>query len=74
MLWVNFALIINNPPDGLKVTVTPSTGIFKGSFLYPVPGKKPKRTDFSGVLCQDQTISRGFFLGPGGSGTVSLSP
>jgi hypothetical protein len=66
-------LIINNPPDDLKVTVTPSSGVLKGSFLYPVPGKLPKLTNFSGVLFQDQIIGGGLFIGPDGSGSVSLT-
>ena len=64
-------LAITDPQDGLKVTITNSTGIFKGSFEYP-PGKK--RKDFTGVLYQDQFNGGGFFLGPAGSGTVSLTP
>lgn len=68
-------LIITNPQDSLKVTITPSTGIFKGYFKYSpaVPGGKAKLTDFGGVLFQDQIMGNGFFLGPNGSGTVSLT-
>ena len=64
-------LTITNPPDKLKVSITPSTGVFKGSFEYPGPMKK---IDFTGVLFQDQTIGEGLFLGPDGSGTVTLTP
>ena len=60
---------LTNPPGKLKMTITPSTGVFKGSFVYP---GQTKATDFSGVLFQDQTIGGGFFLGPNGSGTVQL--
>jgi hypothetical protein len=63
-------LITTNPPDKLTVTINPSTGVFKGTFMYP--GKTPKPTDFAGVLFQDQTNGGGFFLGPNGSGTVNL--
>jgi hypothetical protein len=60
------------PPvqDKLRVTITPSTGVFKGSFVYP--GEKTP-TAFSGVLYQDQTIGAGVFLGPNCGGTVSLT-
>ena len=68
------ALAVTKPPmDGLKVTLTPSNGVFKGSFLYPIPGKKPKLVEFSGVLFQDLSNGGGFFIGPAGSGIVSLS-
>lgn len=68
-------LLISFPPDELKVTITPSTGIFKGSFMYPAAaGGKATPTDFAGVLFQDQVIGGGFFLGPKGSGTVNLMP
>lgn len=65
-------LTVTNPgPDKTKITIHPSTGLFSGSFVYP---NQTGRTDFDGVLFQDQTIGSGFFLGPGGSGNVSLSP
>ena len=68
-------LIIHNPPDKLAVTINPSTGVFTGSFMYPpAPGRKAKLTDIYGALFQDQTLGRGFFFGPDGSGTVSLTP
>jgi len=65
-------LVLTSPQRKLTISIAPSTGIFRGSFMYP--GNKPKLTDFSGVLFQDQTIGGGFFLGPNGSGTVLLSP
>jgi hypothetical protein len=64
-------LILNNPPGRLKLAITPSTGVFKGTFLYPGQNKP---TAFSGVLFQDQSVGQGFFLGPNGGGTVSLTP
>jgi len=66
-------LVVTNPPDTLKVTITASTGVFKGSFQYPVPGKSPILTDFAGVLFQDQNLIDGFFLGPNGSGDINLT-
>jgi hypothetical protein len=72
MLTSKNALVVTDPGmDKTKATITASTGVFKGSFFYP---GQTKRTDFDGVLFQDQTIGGGFFVGPNGSGTVSLSP
>jgi len=58
--------------SALKVTITVSTGVFKGTFSYPVQGAASKRTDIYGVLFRDQIMGGGFFLGPNGSGPVSL--
>ncbi len=55
--------------DGLKVTLAPSTGVFKGTFLYP--GQRTP-TAFGGVLFQDRINGAGLFIGPAGSGTVTL--
>jgi hypothetical protein len=72
MLTSKNALVVTDPGgDKAKATITASTGVFKGSFLYP---GQTKRTDFDGVLFQDQTIGGGFFVGPDGGGAVSLSP
>jgi len=57
--------------DKLSVTINPSTGVFHGTFLYP--GSKPTPADITGVLFQDSLSGGGFFLGPNGSGTVTLS-
>ena len=65
-----FTLLTSPALDKLSVVITPSTGVFKGSFVYP--GQKTP-TAFGGVFFQDQMIGSGFFLGPNGSGTVSLS-
>jgi uncharacterized repeat protein (TIGR03803 family) len=56
--------------DKLTIALTPSTGVFKGSFIYP---NKKTRTAFQGVLFQDQTLGAGFFVGPDGCGSVSLT-
>ncbi len=64
-------LIFDTHPDHLTVRISLSTGVFKGTFIYP--GHKDP-TEFAGVLFQNQTIGQGFFLGPNGSGTVSLAP
>jgi hypothetical protein len=57
--------------DSLKVALTPATGLFTGAFIYP--GQKAP-TVFGGVLLQDQVRGAGLFLGPDGSGAVSLTP
>jgi hypothetical protein len=57
--------------DQLQAGIRVSDGVFAGSFLYP---GQNQRTDFRGVLFQDQVIGEGFFLGPAGSGTVTLAP
>jgi hypothetical protein len=62
-------LIVPSSAANLKVTITPSTGVFKGTFLYD----DTTPTSFSGVLFQDQIKGGGFFMGPDGSGTVSLT-
>ncbi len=65
-------LVLASPvQDQLTVTITPATGVFKGTFVYP--GKKTP-TAFDGVLFQDRITGGGFFLGPYGSGKVSLAP
>jgi hypothetical protein len=64
-------LFLDDPEDGLKVSITPSTGLVKGSFYYP--DGSSKRTDFTGVIFQDQNLIDGYFLGPNGSGDIDLS-
>ena len=56
--------------DQMAFVLTPSTGVFKGSFLYP---GQSAPTAFIGVLYQDQVIGGGFYLGPVGAGKVNLS-
>ena len=69
-------LSFTNPVAGERVTakITPSTGVFKGTFIYPKSNtRKATRTTYSGVLLQDQLFGGGYFMGPNGGGTVSLS-
>jgi hypothetical protein len=58
--------------DKLKVKINPANGEFSGSFNYPV--KPVKSANFYGVLFQDQGIGGGYFLGPFGSGSATLTP
>jgi len=62
---------VNAPfQDQTALTLTPATGVFKGSFLYP---GQSAPTAFIGVLYQDQIIGGGFYVGPVGAGNISLS-
>jgi len=55
----------------LKVTITASSGLLKGSFVHPLSGKLAK---FQGVLFQAQRFGSGYFLGPTESGAITLDP
>jgi hypothetical protein len=54
----------------LRVTVTPSSGLFSGSVL----NSAGKPVNFSGVLLQKQGFGAGYFLGTNQSGTVFFGP
>jgi hypothetical protein len=60
-------------PSGaqLTLTITPSTGLFKGSTLNPETGKP---VSFQGILFKKANIGVGYFLGADQSGEVYLSP
>jgi transglutaminase-like putative cysteine protease len=70
------ALVVTNPAaDRLKVTITPATGVFKGTFMDVVtPGKPGVLTSITGVVFQQQADGGGFFLGTNNAGSVSLTP
>ncbi|HEX4086955.1 MAG TPA: transglutaminase-like domain-containing protein [Chthoniobacteraceae bacterium] len=70
----NTIKVTNPGKDKLKLTITPSTGVFKGTFLDSPPGAKPLVTTFTGVLFQQETNGGGFFLGSQGAGSVTLTP
>jgi hypothetical protein len=55
----------------LKVTITTSTGLFKGSVTDPDNGKA---ITFSGVVLQNQNFGGGFFTGTNQVGRVFLGP
>jgi hypothetical protein len=55
----------------LKVTVTTSTGLFKGTVADPGTGKT---MTFNGVVLQNQNFGGGFFLGTNQVGRVFLGP
>jgi transglutaminase-like putative cysteine protease len=69
------ALTVANPAaDKLKVTITPATGVFKGTFLDARPGGAAVLTTFTGVLFQQESNGGGFFVGTKDSGSVTLQP
>jgi hypothetical protein len=53
----------------LTLTINQTTGLFSGD--YEAAGSKA-RTPLAGVVLQDQSVARGFFLGTNQSGTVLL--
>jgi hypothetical protein len=56
----------------LHLTLTPSSGLLKGSLVNPENSKET--ISFSGVVLQDQNAGYGFFLGTNLSGRVFLGP
>jgi hypothetical protein len=79
----NQVLIVNNQLrstsgsiSNLTLAITPSNGLFKGTFLDPVTGKA---TIFNGALMQSSpdwfpSTSGGWFLGTNTGGTIRLLP
>ena len=55
----------------LKMTITSSTGLFKGSVADPVSGKT---VSFNGVVLQQQNSGGGFFTGTTQTGRVHIGP
>jgi len=53
------------------VTVTTSTGLFKGTVINPADGKP---VSFNGVLLQKQNFGGGFFTGFNQTGRVFIGP
>jgi len=62
-------LISDNP--SLKLTITPSSGLFQGSILNPDTGNSLK---FQGALFQDINVGLGYFLNSDQSGQIYLGP
>jgi hypothetical protein len=73
--WTNLIkLDLNNKVGGissnkLKLTLTPATGLFKGSILNPDTGKP---LPFQGAIFQSDNSGFGYFLNLNQSGNVSL--
>jgi hypothetical protein len=55
----------------LNLTITTSSGSFKGSLMNPLTGKA---IPFNGVVLQKQNIGCGFFLDGDQSGNVYFGP
>ena len=55
----------------VKMTITTSSGLFKGSVADPVSGKS---ISYNGVVLQKQNTAGGFFLGTTESGRVTIAP
>jgi hypothetical protein len=55
----------------VKMTITTSSGLFKGSVADPVSGKT---ISYNGVVLQKQNTAGGFFLGTTESGRVTIAP
>lgn len=71
-LETNNRFVVPNANDEkLKVSITSSSGAFRGSFVHPVTGRK---TLHSGVVFQKQNLAEGYFLGIDQSGFVSVVP
>jgi hypothetical protein len=68
----NGVTVTNPGADKLSLTITAASGLFKGSFRYPF-GKSSKSATIEGVLDQSGTSGFGLFLGPNGTGQVSIS-
>ena len=69
------AFKITNPStDKLTLTVTPSTGVFKGTFHDYRPGGASLLTTFTGVVFQQEANGGGYFLNTTNSGGVTLTP
>jgi hypothetical protein len=67
----NKVLVHTQAADKLKVSLTKTSGLFKGSVVPPGATKPLK---FQGVLFQDQKFGSGYFLGPVEAGAVSIVP
>ena len=57
--------------SSLKLTLTPSSGLFQGSVLNSDTGKSLK---FQGALLQDMNLGLGYFLNGDQSGLIYLGP
>lgn len=57
--------------NSVKLTISPGTGLFKGSMANPSGGKP---LNFSGAVLQNQDNGSGYFLNAGQSGRVSFGP
>jgi len=66
-LDLNNRVSSDNPT--LKLSITASTGLFKGSVLNPDTGQP---ISFQGALFPDRNLALGYFLGTAGAGQISV--
>lgn len=64
-------IVTNQSPNALKLTITTSTGVFKGTVVDPVSGRT---IAVNGVVLQKQNYGGGYFLGTNQTGRVYLGP
>jgi len=62
---------VTSTNSSLKMTVSTSSGSFKGSVIDPASGKS---ISFTGVVLQKQNFGGGFFTGTNQIGRVFLGP
>jgi len=63
--------IVQPALPGLKVIIHSGTGLFSGSFIHPMTGRK---TPLHGVIFQKQNAGYGYFLGENAGGYSNLLP
>jgi hypothetical protein len=63
--------VTNQSPNVLKMTITTSSGLFKGSVVNPATSKA---ITINGVVLQKQNFGGGFFLGTNQTGRVFFGP
>lgn len=64
-------IVTNQSTNALKLTITTSTGLFKGTVVDPSSGRT---IAVNGVLLQKQNFGSGYFLGTNQTGRVYFGP
>jgi hypothetical protein len=70
-LALDSASKVTSTNSTLKMTITTSTGLFKGTVADPFSGKT---ISFNGVVLQEQNTGGGFFTGTTQTGRVTVGP
>ncbi len=65
----NSVLVVDHGAERLKLTLSPESGLFSGSFIRPGTAQKKA---FQGVIFQKQNLGTGFFPGEPLGGTVGI--
>ncbi len=66
----NNAVSVTTGTNNVKLILTSSSGLLSGSFINP---RTRALTALRGVILQEQTVARGFFLGTNSSGAMQVS-